>query len=183
MNTKNNQRYRNMDIYMKAALLELMQETDFKKITVKQICQRAGVNRGTFYTHYSDIYAMLQDAENYLSDDLIQTVKDFLSCNKKSGKSLLELYIHYIKEHRYFYRVSLSNRKRLPLRDTFKPLWTELALPEFHRAGITDEEELSYYAIAFEGSITMVLQHWLETDCAADEKKIAVILQHCAFAS
>ena len=63
MNTKNNQRYRDMDIFMKAALTELMKEKDFEKITVRSICERAGVNRGTFYSHYADIYAMLEDAE------------------------------------------------------------------------------------------------------------------------
>ena len=41
-----------MDICMKAAMLELMQKIPFEKITVKSICQRAGVNRGTFYSHY-----------------------------------------------------------------------------------------------------------------------------------
>lgn len=61
----NNQRYQYMDICMKAALLELMKENDFEKITVKQICERAGVNRGTFYSHYTDIYSMLNELEDY----------------------------------------------------------------------------------------------------------------------
>lgn len=76
MNTKSNQRYHDMDIFMKAALLELMKETEFEKITVKRICERAGVNRGTFYSHYTDIYSMLDEAEDYLSKELISITEE-----------------------------------------------------------------------------------------------------------
>lgn len=76
MNTKSNQRYHDMDIFMKAALLELMKETEFEKITVKRICERAGVNRGIFYSHYTDIYSMLDEAEDYLSKELISITEE-----------------------------------------------------------------------------------------------------------
>ena len=55
MNTKNNQRYQETEIRMEAAMLKLMEHTDFEKITVKKICETAGVNRSTFYAHFTDI--------------------------------------------------------------------------------------------------------------------------------
>lgn len=179
MNTKNNQRYHDMDIFMKAALLELMKETDFEKITVKSICERAGVNRGTFYSHYTDIYNMLDDAEDYLSNELISITEEWSRCPESRNESLFTPYLRYIREHRYFYRVSLASRKNLPIRKTFRPLWEQLVLPQCRRAGILDEEELSYYFIAFQGSVTMVLRHWLETDCRESEEHLSVILQRC----
>ena len=60
MNTKNNMRFRETQIRMEAAMLDLMKHLDFEKITVKQICQKAGVNRSTFYAHFIDIYDMLE---------------------------------------------------------------------------------------------------------------------------
>lgn len=60
MNTKNNQRFQDMDIRLKSALLELMKDSDFEKITVKQICEKAQVNRSTFYAHYTDIYDIME---------------------------------------------------------------------------------------------------------------------------
>lgn len=179
MNTRNNQRYKEMDICMKAALLELMKETAFEKITVKRICERAGVNRGTFYSHYADIYNMLDDAENYLSERLISITKEWSQCPYHQNQSLFIPYLRYIKEHQYFYRISLANRKNLPVQKTFKPLWEQLVLPHCQQAGITDEDELFYYFIAFEGSITMVLRRWIETDCRENEQKLSDILWHC----
>ena len=37
---------------MDEAFLELLEEKDFAYITVKEICEKAGVNRSTFYLHY-----------------------------------------------------------------------------------------------------------------------------------
>ena len=41
---------------LKQALLTLMEEKNVDKITVKELCETAGINRGTFYLHYLDIY-------------------------------------------------------------------------------------------------------------------------------
>lgn len=180
MNTKNNQRYKDMDIYMKAALLELMKEKEFEKITVKSICERAGVNRGTFYSHYTDIYDMIEDAENYLNTELIAISNKWTKESTETQRNLLFIeYLKYIKEHRYFYRISLMNRKRLSFKKTLKPLWEQTILPKYLQAGITDEAKLLYYFIAFEGSITMVLRHWIETNCEDNETILSEILQNC----
>ena len=47
--------------YTKTAIrrtfFELLEEKDFDKISVREICQRADINRSTFYRHYDDINA------------------------------------------------------------------------------------------------------------------------------
>ena len=35
--------------------LELLKEKPVAKITVKEICERAEINRSTFYKHYQDV--------------------------------------------------------------------------------------------------------------------------------
>lgn len=180
MNTKNNQRYHDMDIYMKAALLELMREKPFEKITVKGICERAGVNRGTFYAHYTDIYAMVEDAENYLNKELISIAEKWLQqYPNNQEQSPFAPYLRYIREHRYFYRISLANRKNLSVKKTFRPLREQFVLPRYPKDESIDDNTLSYYFIAFEGSISMVLQHWIETDCRDSEEMVSAILQNC----
>ena len=41
MNKKNNQRFRETEIRMESAMLELMKTMEFEKITVKKICEQA----------------------------------------------------------------------------------------------------------------------------------------------
>ena len=73
MNTKNNRQYRNSDVRMKQAMLELMNQTPFDKITVRLICEKAEVNRSTFYAHYADIYDMIGQMETNLQKKLMDS--------------------------------------------------------------------------------------------------------------
>ena len=41
------------------SLSALMKQKNIKDITVKELCEYADINRGTFYLHYKDIYDML----------------------------------------------------------------------------------------------------------------------------
>lgn len=45
---------------LQQALLDLMGETSFESITVKDIAERATINRVTFYAHFQDKYALLE---------------------------------------------------------------------------------------------------------------------------
>ena len=54
---------------LRQALTELMGEKSIRDITVKELTQRADVNRGTFYSHYQDIYDMVRQLENELFEE------------------------------------------------------------------------------------------------------------------
>ena len=43
------------------ALAELLAQTSFEQITVKDICAQSSITRITFYTHYGDKYELLAD--------------------------------------------------------------------------------------------------------------------------
>lgn len=47
----------------KSAFLQLLTTKPIQEITVKELCDEAGVNRGTFYSHYQDIYELLEQIE------------------------------------------------------------------------------------------------------------------------
>lgn len=49
---------------LRDAILEMLREKSIDKITIKEICEAAGLNRGTFYLHYDCPAALLSDIEN-----------------------------------------------------------------------------------------------------------------------
>ena len=51
---KNESKYFNTAVKMDKALVTLLEKKDFEYITVKEICDTAGVNRSTFYLHYDN---------------------------------------------------------------------------------------------------------------------------------
>ena len=52
---------------MDEAFLALLEKKDLPYITVKEICQQAGVNRSTFYKYYQDKYDLM---DQYLARTL-----------------------------------------------------------------------------------------------------------------
>ena len=52
---------------LREALLDLIEEKGLDRVTVKALCERADLNRGTFYLHYRDVYDLL---EQYTDDVL-----------------------------------------------------------------------------------------------------------------
>ena len=50
---------------MDDALLLLLEKKDFEFITIKELCQKAGVNRSTFYLHYENMND-LDDNDHHL---------------------------------------------------------------------------------------------------------------------
>lgn len=58
---KSESKYFNTALRMDEALIELLEKKDLEYITVKEICQQAGVNRSTFYLHYETISDLLRE--------------------------------------------------------------------------------------------------------------------------
>lgn len=58
------------------ALVELIQEKDLSRITIKELVERANINRKTFYNHYRDVYEVMDDLENILVAHFMQKIRE-----------------------------------------------------------------------------------------------------------
>ena len=54
-------------IKLQQALILLLDEKEFERISVSQICKEAGVHRSTFYSYYDNQIDLLEDAYQYLT--------------------------------------------------------------------------------------------------------------------
>ena len=63
MAVKNNSRKIITKKILNDSLLELMQTKPISKITIKEICDLSDMSRSTFYLHYHDQSALLEDIE------------------------------------------------------------------------------------------------------------------------
>ena len=55
--------------------VELLEEKDFDRISVREICQRADINRSTFYRHYDDINALMNSIEAEFVADIDRQIE------------------------------------------------------------------------------------------------------------
>lgn len=76
---------------MRKALIELLIDTDYSKITVTAIARKADIDRKTFYTHYATVGDLFEDALRHQVDDVLHDIDllDFLRDPKSCAKSFL----------------------------------------------------------------------------------------------
>lgn len=177
MNKKNNRQFQNSDVRMKQAMLELMNAIPFEKITVRLICERAQVNRSTFYAHYVDIYDMIGQMETNLQKKLMENYLISDKVAPLSQESFL-IFLRFIREHIYFYRVALKTRREFPLKQGFEPLWEQVIRPLCLKAGIFSESEMMFYFVGFQAGFTMILNRWVQQGCVESEETIAKIIRN-----
>ena len=56
---KHESKYFNTARCMNEALIHLLETKEYEYITIKEICEKAGVNRSTFYLHYVSMNDLL----------------------------------------------------------------------------------------------------------------------------
>lgn len=57
------------------AYISLIPEKNWEKITVKEVCERAGVSRGTFYQYFDDIYDVMEQVQSGLISELSERLQ------------------------------------------------------------------------------------------------------------
>ena len=71
---------------LKNALVEILLIKPIQKVTIKEICETADVNRTTFYKYYSNEYTLLKEIEQ----DFIEKTTRALE-NKNAYQGLLDI--------------------------------------------------------------------------------------------
>ena len=97
---------------LRAALIELIPEKGFDSITVKEITERATLNRATFYLHYRDKEDLLKQGMREILDDLTarspipENVGDQFSYD--ATLQTIAMDFEHVQQYADFYRVMLG---------------------------------------------------------------------------
>ena len=100
---------------MVEALLFLLEKKEYDSITVKEICEKAGVNRSTFYMHYDTKDDLLVETMKYINARLLSDSNyDAIipRSNDEKNFNLEGKNYPMTKVIKKFYIILLSPRKR-----------------------------------------------------------------------
>ena len=107
-------------------LIELMSDMPFEEIKVSDICDKALVNRSTFYSHYSDKYELLSSYIDTLKDSLEKELEKNTSIKntKEYYLEMISLFLDHVSEKREIYiAIGKANKNGIMMDmiyDTFK---------------------------------------------------------------
>lgn len=92
-------RVRRTQTYILDAFMAILSEKSFKSITVKEITQRAGINRATFYAHYQDKFDLLNAAlQAIFESELEQNALNVCHYSRANLKALLRTVCQFIRD-------------------------------------------------------------------------------------
>jgi len=107
------------------AFVDLMKQYGFQAITVKDIVERAGYNRSTFYVHFQDKFELAENLLEQMLSGLEVAVGEPYLYGEKVYTTKLKApsfnIIHYIYKHRLFFEL-------LNVEDTIPGLHTRMPL-------------------------------------------------------
>lgn len=175
---------------MDEAFLELIEKKDFAYITVKEICERAGVNRSTFYLHYETVGDLLAESARYIIDQFVaympHDTREFVKSLQDRPIEELYLitpeylvpYLSYVREHRRIFRISLEKASVLQLDDAYRELNRHVLTPILNRFQVPPDEQ-RYLMPFYLNGLMGILREWLKDDCRDSIDYVASLIQRC----
>ena len=150
---------------LRQALTQLLGEKDLRSITVRELTDRADVNRGTFYAHYKDIYDMLEQYENQLFDDLNVLLSGYTARQLQGDLSpVLEKVFRFVEDNRDLIPVLLTGQAKDPFFRRLYAVIREKCAGDWRGAYPVGAEEDGFnYALEFVVSGTVgLIQAWMQ---------------------
>lgn len=152
---------------LKQGLLELMREKKFSAISVRDVAERADINRGTFYLHYPDTTALLQSVEADMLAEA-QTLIDMHLAEFEADGSLRPVFkpiLDYIVEHRPEFEALFANNSTSNFTDSLQELiyrnGVSLVQAKFHGVSSAQMD----YLISFVGyGLIGLIKTWFDRD-------------------
>lgn len=177
---------------MDAALVEILETKPFEYITVREICEKAGVNRSTFYLHYETTRDLLEETAKHPLDDFTSRFSVDVSsiAGGFSDRELAELnfispeylhpYLTYIRDNRHVFSTVLTHIGsfgfdqvyRRMFRHIFDPILSRFHYPESHRP---------YVMMFYLNGLTAVVTQWMKNDCETSIEDLTAIIRECVF--
>lgn len=168
---KENQRTRLTKRLLRESLLELLEEKPVERITVKELCEAAELNRSTFYAYYQDALSLYYEMGNELVDALLDYVR--------TGGVETESMLTYIKERREMFALLIYNGQfmdmnsplqRRILEETVRYTWPAGA--EMAVAGAEWKYILQYMFMGGSG----LIHQWVRDGCDMEPSELAALL-------
>ena len=187
---KNESKYFNTAVKMDEALITLLAKKDFEYITIKEICDTAGVNRSTFYLHYENTSDLLKETTQYILDthfayyssETKGSAERFLNCELENllfvTREYLAPYLTSIKDNQRIFKVAIKQFNSLNMDKVYVNMFEHVFNPILERFHVP-ERERAYVMKFYLTGVFAVVMEWLNNSCSDDMDTIIKIITDC----
>ena len=165
MNTVNNKRKKESQNKIEKVFIQLIQRKNISEISISTICEKAGLNRSTFYANYIDLYDLVEKVKEKMADEFAEFQ---LSQNSKQDfNGYLNLF-KYIKENQIFFKTYFKLEAI-----SFTPINhynIDLAKKYYNN------EYIDYHIEFFRAGLNAIIKKWLNNGCKETPEEMTTIL-------
>ena len=171
------------EMVIREAFLQLVKSKPIQKITVSDICALAEISRPTFYLHYEDIYALVDEiGENMLASAKLKDITEVSMDNPDELHQVTLHLIHVIEKNLQIYKICVLERgiaTQLPkkiteeLNGTLIKKWAE-------SENVDTTLDKSYIVEFIQAGFNSILSCWISKDPEKREtdEQLAYIIEN-----
>jgi len=149
-------------------------EKRIEKITVKEITQKAGYNRGTFYEYFTDVYDVLEEIER----SLIPTLEELppIDMPSSSMEMPLGMFMTLYEKNSKYYSVLLGDNGdpafSSKLKNSTKPI-IKLALADNNNLDTVEFDFILEYVLS---AMIGIMSYWFRQNKVLPAEKLVVLM-------
>ena len=184
-------KFKNTAVRMQHALIELLEKKDINDISITDICEKAGVNRSTFYAHYENLYDLLKETQESAITEFFDSLNsdighigpsDFSNMTADElifiSPQYLVPYLKFIKKNRRLYEV-YNNSNVFAVGEMDKQLIENIFVPIYAKNGVTDRRVVEYMSRYFISGVSAITMEWVKRGCEDDILFICEVISIC----
>lgn len=159
---------------LSAALVGLLQEKAFSDITPAQICEKAGINRSTFYRNYKNITQLKTEMEN----KILAGIKwSELTADSFNARESVESQLNYLKENRDLFMALSAPGFRESIFDKVRTRTIEVARESYSQVpDATSREEYDNLCVFYISAVVGLVEDWFMGGMTQSAEALAAFL-------
>jgi len=161
------------------SFVNLLGEKPLSKISVKEICELADVNRATFYKHYNDPHDLLRQIEHELIADVNTYLYGMQYGNMDTAAvNTLEKIFKYVRENAKLCTIMLSDSSNLSFRNKIVEVVQHECIRAWNETNLVlpDNAEYAFIFAAF-GSVG-IIQKWMDDGMKRSDREMAELISN-----
>ena len=164
-----NQRIRLTKRLLHESLLELLGKNTVEEISVKELCEHAGINRSTFYAHYGCI----RDVITEIGCEITEKVRDICRREGANPKIALEHICEYLYRMKSTEMILFANHTDTELSYAFESLSAKF----YHTLNYSIKPQDEKLTLTFiNHGMFNLIKAWLTEDIEKTPKEISDLL-------
>jgi len=163
---------------METNFIKLLKKKRLNKITVKEICEKSHLNRGTFYNHYLDVFDLIQQIENNLITDLEKKLSKYSSNElNENPLPIFKDLLSFFYKHAPIISILLEKYDESLFQKKIIDLFKTRALNNW-RISSTNNIHYDYFLEYVIYGCLGIIKKWLKNNCLEDPNSLALLLNN-----